>query len=134
MPERVWWTMREALGDIGFRGTKGKCIRWIGFGDHPNSPSWRCPRRRHQHKVVVTPATWRRGLGFWVCGVGEPYPSLYRWRVAGWEEGVLPQLGLLGRRVEGGGLPPQVGFLLSLHQANLPFDFFKLAFDFQTTI
>ena len=102
----------RGLGDLGFRGNKGRVWPETRAWGSPKLATWRNPRAA---------TTWRRPAArarvFGCEGEGQPYPSLYRWEGAAWEEGVLPQVGLHGRRVEGGGLPPQVGFLLSLHQA-----------------
>src|SRR3954468_23829248 len=121
----------KGLGDLGFRGHQGAELgRRLGLGEAPS---------RRLGETLGAAATCRRTAArvrVWVVlGVGKRgsrAPSFIGGRA--WEEGALPQVGLLGRRVEGGGLPPQVGFLLSLHQANLSFDFSNWRLTFQTRI
>src|SRR3954468_16595361 len=95
----------RGLGDLGFRGTKGRVWPAARAWGSPKSAAWRNPRAA---------ATWRRPaararvLGcVWCREEGQPYPSLYRWEGAAWEEGVLPQVGLLGQWVEGEELLPK---------------------------
>ena len=63
--------MRELLGDLGFRHTK---------------------------EEVLGPAARVRVWWGKVCLEGPPCPSFYRWEGTAKGEGVLPQVGFLGRR------------------------------------
>src|SRR3954468_12230563 len=113
--------MREVLGDLGFRSTKGGLGRRLGKARV-------CPTsaRRGDLGGGNTWRWWRQGLGFRCRERGRPTPPYIGGERQFGLEGVLLQLLLMAGGWEGVGLPSQVGFLLSLHQANLRFDFFQI--------
>ena len=96
----------RGLGDLGFKHTKERELgRRLGQGDCPKSTARVCPRAAAAAGGPAARVGVLVGQGVYL--EGHPCPSFYRWEGVGQGSRVLPQVGLLGRRVEGEELLPK---------------------------